>query len=526
MCRLFRRAAALLLAASAGVGLGRPTPARADNDSPSALEVTVPTPAQSELERMKVELAWLADPTCSAQKLNVKVIGSALQVSGTLPDDGAKKVALQVARQNSFLPVRDALSVDPPKHAQTPEDLRQAASEALINAYGPRAAGYDLRVAPGGRITIHGSIGSVEDKVKVSRTLRRLPGCTCVVNMLGVPTVNRDGQEITLVSADGQHVVGGPLPGQAEAAHEMKPVVIASDDFTSRLPRVSSAQPGPAAAPQQYKSASARQRSSQFAAGFQVCAEHSNPTPVSIACMNPADGITPPRPTFGGSTPVCLTDGSYSHGSYVEQPPCRPSLWERITARYSTPRVSATVVPYQPPAEPVAQPMAVAQPVAAKPMVITKLPDAGSPIVWPPAYATGPMPARSATIRPVSSSTSAVVPASTQVAAKPAPAKAQPENVTMPSSSSVSPAPVHFHLRFWRPTATEGDLTAAQLKKAAQQACGSAASSVEVVSQPDHTLLVRVHVKGPAAEKQATEALLHAPQIAAPNVRLEVAVQP
>src|SRR6266481_5035464 len=106
MRRSLRRAATLLLAAGA-VGMGSLAHAQSVPEVASAARAR-PTPGQAELERMKVELAWLADATCFGHRLEAHVAGTTLEVRGTVPDEKVHLHALRVARQNCFLPVVDA----------------------------------------------------------------------------------------------------------------------------------------------------------------------------------------------------------------------------------------------------------------------------------------------------------------------------------------------------------------------------------------------------------------------------------
>ena len=64
-----------------------------------------------------------------------------------------------------------------------------------------------LRAQPDGKLVVEGSLPSYEDKLLISRTLRRLQGCVCVINKTVVPTLQRDGRIYAQIGADGQHLV-------------------------------------------------------------------------------------------------------------------------------------------------------------------------------------------------------------------------------------------------------------------------------------------------------------------------------
>src|SRR5262249_51259377 len=87
MCRAPRRALPALLA----LALAWPAPARPE-EGPDRPAVVTPSPGQAELERMKVELAWLADPATFALPLEAHLKdGITLEVCGTVPDGRARE---------------------------------------------------------------------------------------------------------------------------------------------------------------------------------------------------------------------------------------------------------------------------------------------------------------------------------------------------------------------------------------------------------------------------------------------------
>jgi hypothetical protein len=320
-----------------------------------------PSSGQAHLERMKVELAWLADLTCFGHRLEAQVVGSSLEVHGDVPDERTREHAMRVARQNCFLPVVDALRIAAPAVAGkvcSAEQLRQAAVKHLVRAFGQRAAGFDVQASADGKITIGGSVVSVEDKVAISRSLREVAGCTCVLNRLTVTPTTHAGQTVTLVSTDGKHMVRGALPAAITSPNIIQAVSAKpeADEDQLPLPRLSATTPAPA--------------------------------PVAVpAAQTLPSGLPPVRPAYYwnqgamGQAPVATP--------YYGAPPCaccaavgpndKPPLFPflaRITASRPVPP-NYSSAPYSAPA---------AQTVG----------------YWPPAY--GSVPAQPAPITPVSAS--------------------------------------------------------------------------------------------------------------------------
>ncbi len=343
MRRSLRRAARLLLAAGA-VGLAQPAQAQSTPEIAPAARPKLSS-GQAHLERMKVELAWLADSTCFAHCLEAHVADSSLEIRGTVPDEHVREHALRVARQNCFLPVVDALSVanQSGRKASSNEELRRAAVAHLVRAFGQRAAGFDVQIQDNGQLVLGGSVPSVEDKVAISRCLRELPGCHGVLNRLNVPPVTHAGQTVTLVSQDGHHMVAGALPAPALAPHAVQPVSAPPvQEPEPPLPRVAPSAPTyvlPSGLPPAQPARSLPAASPSW---------YSRPV-----------GYAAPAPT-ATSTPVLPAQ---------ERSPLFPYL-ARLTGRQAAP-AAATPAPTPP-----------AQPVAPVPAAVS----------WPPAHAGSPRP--------------------------------------------------------------------------------------------------------------------------------------
>jgi hypothetical protein len=90
-----------------------------------------------------------------------------------------------------------------------------AAREALYKRLGAQAAALDVEAGADGKVTLHGQVASMEDRLLASRCLRDLPGCVSVVNEMTVRPVTRDGHTLTLVTRDGTQAVHGSVSASA-----------------------------------------------------------------------------------------------------------------------------------------------------------------------------------------------------------------------------------------------------------------------------------------------------------------------
>ncbi len=216
MRRALRRAALTLLAASAP---GLAGPAVAQTPPPASAEALPPADTAREghgrLEQMKVEMAWLADPATFGCPLAARTVDGNLEVHGFVPRRELMDRALRTARAHTRLPVVNVLQVRgdlaPRETGVDGDAVRQGAVEVLNEGFGMAARGFEIRAGDDGRVTVNGSVNSVEEKLAVSRRLRKVRGCTCVSNYLQISPVMREGRMVTQINAAGTLVVPGQV---------------------------------------------------------------------------------------------------------------------------------------------------------------------------------------------------------------------------------------------------------------------------------------------------------------------------
>jgi hypothetical protein len=226
MHRALRRAGWVLAAGTLGWVV--PAAAQAPPSFPVAADA-VPQDAQmtdlgpvpegyGRLAEIKVELAWLADPVTFPYRLGARATGAALEVRGFVPDTAVREQALKVAHDHSQLPVTDALRLHPtlslPAVGVPAAEVRASAAAALAETFLRLTPGYEVTCNPSGRITVTGFVPSQEDRLEVSRRLRRVRGCTAVDNRLQASAVLHSGKAFTVLSADGQQLVAEELAAE------------------------------------------------------------------------------------------------------------------------------------------------------------------------------------------------------------------------------------------------------------------------------------------------------------------------
>jgi osmotically-inducible protein OsmY len=173
------------------------------------------TSAESEshtkLEEMKVDLALLSDPATFACHLSAKLDGRAILVRGFVPNEAVRDRALQLAQSATHMTIADGLNLHPTlamRSAGVPAaSLQSGAAELLVTGFPEVAHGIEAKANITGQVTLTGSARSFEEKLAMSQRMLRLNGCTSVVNRVKVTPILRNGTSLTMVTADGMHVV-------------------------------------------------------------------------------------------------------------------------------------------------------------------------------------------------------------------------------------------------------------------------------------------------------------------------------
>jgi hypothetical protein len=188
--------------------------------------------SHTKLEEMKVELALLSDPATFGCGLKANLDGAGMLVRGYVPNEAVREKAIQLARTGTHLTVADGLKIHGAlamRAAGVPAaTLEQGARDLVTKAFPELAKDIEIQAKITGQISLTGNAKSYEEKLGVSQLLRRLHGCTCVVNQLKVTPILKEGLSLTMVTSDGLHVVPAEVamdvPAEARTIHAMPAV--------------------------------------------------------------------------------------------------------------------------------------------------------------------------------------------------------------------------------------------------------------------------------------------------------------
>jgi hypothetical protein len=268
---------------------------------------------EARLEEMKVELAWLADPSSFSCQLQSKVDGPSLVVRGAVPNQTLRDLALKVAREHTILPVADGMTLQSNlvlrSGGKEAEAVQKQALDVLTQHFPKHAPTFRVTAKVTGEVTVSGTVPTFEDRVAVSRKLRLVDGCTCVVNHLQVPSVLRNGVPHFTVTADGRVVVPASkvvdatltLAARTAGNTSAKPTagVIKQVSYTSQTDSIPVAPRGPATSPHSPSSGTGQPPATTA---------RTAPEPVPASAPLP---LAPVPKSDAGKTPVPDKDGAY-----------------------------------------------------------------------------------------------------------------------------------------------------------------------------------------------------------------------
>jgi hypothetical protein len=181
---------------------------------------------------VQVELAWLADPLICPYCPAAHVVGQSLEVSGYVPSEEVAARVVEVARRNCALPLMNALRIraglSAARVSVPAERLQQAARRTACAELSGPADQVQVSCSPSGLIAVIGRVPSLQEKLRLSQALCRLPGCSAVVNLLRVEPEASTELPVLL----GPHL-DLPQPPPSESAWRAAPTVPLGEPYIS-----------------------------------------------------------------------------------------------------------------------------------------------------------------------------------------------------------------------------------------------------------------------------------------------------
>lgn len=227
--RLFATSAISILAVLPGTGYS------GDNAQVAGAEKVENPKFRSDAEglqrALQIQLEFLADTTVSSTDITANYLNGKIVLKGNSNQQVIAKKARQIAEKNSTLPIKEEIRIWPfpslsPQKASL-ETLQKSAEKTTNLELAAMYPKLKAQAHKDGTITIRGPIVSLEDKVEVSKRLRKIPGCLKVENLLEIQPMVHGSRTVQLISKDGQKylpVASKPTPEGMTPLPETWPV--------------------------------------------------------------------------------------------------------------------------------------------------------------------------------------------------------------------------------------------------------------------------------------------------------------
>jgi hypothetical protein len=458
-----------------------------------------------------VELALLADPMTFPYPLAARPVAEGLELRGYVPTETVRQRALQVAQKAAPVPVVDGLKIQSnllvALPTAAPANLAEEVREQLVRVNPERGAVVSVKLGPNGQVVLSGQVATLDEKLRMSRSLRGVPGCLSVKNDLAVGIAAAPAPK-TVALAPAAPAAPAPAP-----IVELQPVIRISPTPPSPPPEESkpptpvvSKPPVPVVSP---PPALVEVKPPAPRTPDPLPPSHKPTMPVIIT--PPADAVKPAvtqaaqPPASSAAKPVVLTPAL--------RPPPLPV--HSSVVPLGKPAVPATDKPAEKPALTKALP---AEPTPPAPVIRTRPTEPVGTSILPPAPPVPPMP-------PLPADTGEGVPATIifdeelPPAAKPQPARSA---VTLPPATGRSEEVLTARRPLGRPqmqpagrpVMTPNHETSTILKQRIATVLGPAARDVDLDFDGHGGLTVKVRRSAGADHQRLTTQILQVPELA------------
>ncbi len=500
MARVWRMAAALLVA---GSPLASATWAA---DKPVSASVVLDP--MDTFQEMRLECLLLADPAMGDSRITLRRVGDVIEVRGGYDNEQARRHALDILKQNHNGTVRDlattAVIPAAARKPMLPAVLKKMAARRVKELLPSQAGAIQVESTEAGQLIVSGLALSMEDKVELSRGLKKLAGVVAVRNDLRVTPMLKDGRMVTLVTSDGRRTLNGSAEARqpAEPARLKEIPMAAASNALVAIAANDKPEPVIPTPPPVIEKKSIVQKPRDAQPPVEATSEVAAPVPTVARLRTPLVSsrlwLPPAAVTVGGAplrNAAAALEEQPANWTMAHAPmgaDSRANAWRNRALANAMPTTPATAVEVRP------------APVAAVPM--PKAPPRAMPELMP------------APSMPVS--------APTAVPLTVPPLKVAP-SVTLPSPIRPIAAKMIEEEETVQPAAAVGGFpeiainSTADLKRAVEKACGRHARKV-TVDKADGMYTIAISVRNAQEEKAVIDRMLNLPEVLSPKVRFEV----
>lgn len=191
-------------------------------------------------ESMRIHIEFLADPLISATDIAPSVRNGKMILKGNVNNNTVANNALALASRLTTCKVISEIRTWPVSFNKTDKlsvetlqaNTNKVVSTELLTSY-PKLT---VAVSAEGTVIASGPVVTLEDKLEISKRLRKVTGCQRVVNKMAVQPMRMGNEIVTMVNKDGtKWIVGKDQIVAPSSTIELTPASTATKEITQAV---------------------------------------------------------------------------------------------------------------------------------------------------------------------------------------------------------------------------------------------------------------------------------------------------
>lgn len=191
-------------------------------------------------ESMRIHIEFLADPLISATDIAPSVRNGKMILKGNVNNNTVANNALALASRLTTCKVISEIRTWPVSFSKTDKlsvetlqaNTNKVVSTELLTSYPKLTAA----VSAEGTVIVSGPVVTLEDKLEISKRLRKVAGCQRVVNKMAVQPMRMGNETVTMVNKDGtKWIVGKDQTTTPTPAIQLTPASTATKEITQAV---------------------------------------------------------------------------------------------------------------------------------------------------------------------------------------------------------------------------------------------------------------------------------------------------
>jgi len=188
-------------------------------------------------ESMRIHVEFLADPLISTTDIAPSVKNGKMVLNGNANNNTIANSAVALATKFTTCKVVSEIRIWPVsfnKVTKVPVETLQANTNKVVSAEFQTAyPKLTTAVSEDGSIIVSGPVVTLEDKLEISKRLRKVTGCQRVINKMTVQPMRMGNETVTMVNKDGtKWIVGKDQTTTPTQAIQLTPTTTTNNEIT------------------------------------------------------------------------------------------------------------------------------------------------------------------------------------------------------------------------------------------------------------------------------------------------------